>query len=153
MKISRVTAVLLGLVTSALIISPAFAGDSAYGLISEVRRADLVVMSIRDDHLELRLIGIDVPDDIADRATQYVSSLVLKKNARMRLEGRTESGNMLVRLFTDDPDDGIQDVAVELVRRGLARKQDDFDFKYGELTEAESEARVERRGLWAAAVQ
>ena len=108
-------------------------------------------MTIRDDQLVLQLIGIDIPDDaaLADQGTDFVSSLVLGNNARMRLEGRTDSGEMLVRLFTDDPIDGIQDVAVELVRAGLARRQDEFDFKYGELAAAEDEARSANRGLWA----
>ena len=152
MKISRLPAAYLGLVMSSIIVLPAFAGDSAYGKITEVRRADLVVMSIGDNQLELRLIGIEVPDDglITDQATEFVSNLVLGKNARMRFAGRTTSGDMLVRLLTDDSENGIQDVAVELVSAGLARRQDEFDFKYGELAAAESEARDERRGLWAA---
>ena len=93
MKISRWSGSYLGLVILVTCFLPALAGDSAYGTITEVRRADMVVMSIEDDRLELRLIGIEVPDDgpIAKQATEFVSNLVLGKNARMRFAGRTAS--------------------------------------------------------------
>jgi endonuclease YncB( thermonuclease family) len=120
--------------------------------VTEVKSADLVTLDYGDGQYDLRLIGIDVPKDgpIATKATEFVSNLVLGKNARMRFEGRTESGEMMARLFTDDPDIGIKEVGVELVRAGLARRQKGFDFKYGELSAAEKEAQGARRGLWAA---
>jgi endonuclease YncB( thermonuclease family) len=60
---------------------------------------------------------------------------------------------MMARLFTDDPEIGIKEVGVELVRAGLARRQKGFDLKYGELAAAEKEAQGARRGLWAADLQ
>ena len=69
----------------------------------------------------------------------------------MRFQGRSEGGEMMVRLFTDDPDIGIKEVSVELVRAGLARRPKGFDFKYGELAAAEREAQAAKRGLWATA--
>jgi endonuclease YncB( thermonuclease family) len=132
---------------------PVLAGDSLYGKVVEVKSADVVTLDYGAGQYELRLVGIDVPRDgpIATKATEFVSNLVLGKNARMRFEGRTEGGEMMVRLFTDDPEIGIKEVGVELVRAGLARRQNDFDFKYAELSAAEKEAKDARRGLWAAA--
>jgi endonuclease YncB( thermonuclease family) len=56
---------------------------------------------------------------------------------------------MLARLFTAEPAIGIGDVGLELVRAGLARRQPNYDYKYGELAAAEKEARTAKRGLWA----
>jgi endonuclease YncB( thermonuclease family) len=58
---------------------------------------------------------------------------------------------MVSRLSTDDPTIGIKDVGLELLRVGLVRRQKDFDYKYSELSRAETEAQQNRRGLWSAA--
>jgi endonuclease YncB( thermonuclease family) len=115
-----------------------------------VKSADVVIFDYGTGQYELRLIGIDVPKEAATakQATDFVSKMVLGKNARMAFDHRTPDGQMLARLFTDDPDIGINDVAIELVRVGLARRQKGFDFKYGELAAAEEEARSARRGVW-----
>lgn len=152
MKIAGMLIALLCFVIVTINVQPVFAADSAYGTIVQVTSGDRVVMRIENDELELLIAGIDLPNDprIADQATQFVSDLVLRKNARMRVQGPVTNGVIPVRLFTDDPDPdiGIQDVAIELVRAGLVRRQAGFDFKYGELEAAESEARDEQRGLW-----
>jgi endonuclease YncB( thermonuclease family) len=134
---------------------PAQAGDSLYGKITEVKSGNIVTLDYGAGQYELRLVGIELPNEKAanDRATGLVKNLVLGKNARMRFEGRSEDGVMNARLFTDDPEFGIKDVGLELVRAGAARRQKDFDYKYGELSAAEKEARDARRGLWAAVQQ
>jgi len=143
-----VGAAILGLLALGL---PAQAGDSLYGKVTEVKSANTVTLDYGAGQYELRLVGIELPKEKAfsDRATELVKRLVLGKNARMRFEGRSEDGVMNARLFTDDPEQGIQEVAVELVRAGLVQRAKDADFKYGELSAAEKEARDARRGLWA----
>lgn len=120
-KISTTVAFLSLLVSWANLV-PILAGDSLFGEVTEVKSADLVTFDYDAGQYDLRLIGIDVPREgpIATKATEFVSDLVLGKNARMRFEGRTQEGEMMARLFTADPDIGIQEVAVELVRAGLA---------------------------------
>jgi endonuclease YncB( thermonuclease family) len=100
-------------------------------------------------------VGVDVPETgpFAERAKAFVSTMVLGKNARMRFERRNRQGEYESRLFTDDPDLGIRDVAVELLRAGLARRTRNYDYKYGELSAAEAEAQKARRGLWDASPQ
>ena len=151
MRKLTVTAVFLSLLIFWASLVPVFAGDSLYGKVTEVKSASLVTFDYGDGQYELHLIGIEVPRDgpIATKATEFVSNLVLGKNARMRFEGRTENGEMMVRLFTADPDIGIKEIGVELVRSGLARRLKGFDFKYGELAAAEKEAQGAQRGLWA----
>lgn len=131
---------------------PGHAGDSLYGKVIEVKSGDVVTFDYGDGQYVLRLQGIEAAKDkeLADQAVRLLTEMVLGKNARMRFEGRGEDGLMEARLFTDDPVLGIRDVGIELVRAGLARRQGDFDFKYGELAAAENEARTARRGLWAA---
>lgn len=130
---------------------PARAGDSLYGKVVEVKSPDVVTLDYGEGTYELRLVGIETEKTgpIAAQAVGLVKQMVLGKNARMRFEGRDEDGLMRARLYTDDPGLGIKEVAPELVRQGLARRQKGFDFKYGELTAAENEARAARRGLWA----
>lgn len=141
----------LGLVILGAGLLPSFAGDSLYGKVTAVKSANLVTFDYGAGTYDIRLIGIDVPKEgpLAAEATQFVSKMVLEKNARMRFERRTPTGEMLARLFTDDPEIGIKEVAVELLQTGLARRQKDYDYKYGELSAAENEAREAKRGLWA----
>lgn len=150
--------VLLGFICGVLLLGsiPALAGDSLYGKVTEVRSASIVVLENGGKgRFVIRLVGIDVPAEgvIATEAKQFVEKLVLGKNARMRLAERLENGEMAARLLTDSPETGIKDVGLELVRSGLARKQKgedyQFDYKYGELTRAENQAREGKRGLWA----
>lgn len=131
---------------------PAHAGDSLYGKVTDVKSGNIVTLDYGAGQYELRLIGIELPNDkvLNERATGLVKNLVLGKNARMRFAGRSEDGVMNARLFTDDPGFGIKDVALELVRAGVVRRQKDFDYKYGEMSAAEKEAKEARRGLWAA---
>ncbi len=90
MKTPWISVVFVGLLIVWAAIVPVHAGDSLYGKVTEVKSADLVTLDYGDGQYDLRLIGIDVPKDgpIATKATEFVSNLVLGKNARMRFEGR-----------------------------------------------------------------
>jgi endonuclease YncB( thermonuclease family) len=129
----------------------AYCGDSLYGKVIAVKSGNEITLDAGTGKYELRLIGIDVPKEgpVATNAVRFVSDLILQKNARMRFEGRTPNGEMMARLYTDDPAIGIKEVGVELLKAGLARRQKDFDFKYGELAAAEKEAKKAKRGVWA----
>lgn len=149
-KSTAVRSAVLAMLILGSFVSMATAGDSLYGRVREVKRADLVTFDYGAGMYDLRLIGIDVPREgpLARAATEFVARMVLGKNARMRFEGRGRNGEMWSRLFTDDPELGIREIAVELVRAGLAVRRQGFDFKYGELAAAEREARRARRGRW-----
>jgi endonuclease YncB( thermonuclease family) len=147
----------LGLLIVGAALSPAFGGDSLWGKVTQVKSANLVVLDYGngepDRTYDIRLVGIDAPREgaFARQAREFVSRLVLGKNARMRLVGKAKNGEMVARLTTDDPVVGIKDVGVELVRAGLARKAKGYDYKYDELAAAEIEAQSAKRGLWATA--
>jgi endonuclease YncB( thermonuclease family) len=128
---------------------PAFAGDAFSGKVTEVRSAEIVVVDYGTGQYIVRLVGITVPEGpTATEAKQFVSKMVLGQVVRARFEGRNKNGEMVSRLFTGDPG---KEVGVELVKAGLARRQPDYDYKYGELSKAEEEARRAGRGLWAPA--
>jgi len=132
-----------------------FTGDSLYGTVTAVRRADLVVFDYGSGQYDLRIVGIEPPKTraIADSAERFVANMVLGKKARMRFERRAPNGEMVSRLFTADTLAPIREVGVELLRAGLAQRQPNYDYKYGELSAAENEARRARRGLWALTTQ
>jgi hypothetical protein len=118
--------------------------------------AGVVVFDFRSGSYNLRLAGINLAPGFEKDAIKRLDELLgAGRNARMRLVGRAPNGEIVSQLLTDNPDRhiGIEDVGVELVRSGLARRQsaDDsrYGYKYGELKAAEDEARREQRGLWA----
>jgi endonuclease YncB( thermonuclease family) len=143
------TTALVGLLIFWVVPSSVCAGKSIYGKVSEVKSADVMTLDYGAGQYDIRVAGIDVPKErpFADEAKQFVANLVLGKNVRLRFYGRTPNGEMLGRLDIDDPVIGIKEVAVELLRVGLARVQKGFD---GELTKAENEARETKHGLWGA---
>jgi len=130
---------------------PALAGDSVYGKVTKVKSATVVTLDNGEDAYNVRLVGVEVSEAFAEEARQLLADLVLGKNARIRFEGQAPNGDMVSRLLADDPVLGVKDVGVELVRAGLVKRQKDYDYKYGELSTAENEARVAKRGLWAQA--
>jgi endonuclease YncB( thermonuclease family) len=142
------------LVLGAALVPAAYAGDSLWGKVTAVKEPTLVILDYGTGSYEIRIVGIDAPkagEAGAAEAQKFVSDLVLNKNARMRLHHRAANGEMVCRLFTDDAVIGIKEVGVEMVRAGLARRQEGYDEKYGELAAAETEARSAGRGLWAPA--
>jgi endonuclease YncB( thermonuclease family) len=141
---------LLGLLILGAWLFPAHAGDSLFGTVTEVRSGEFVVLDYGKGQYIIRIVGIDVPreGEVADQAKAFVAGLVLNKRARVRTERVGDDNQMLGILLTADKSAPIRDVGLELVRSGLARRQSNYDYKYGELSAAESEARRAKRGLW-----
>lgn len=132
-------------------------GDSLYGKVTAVKSATEMTFvyetgkdGLKQDSgkYEIQLLGIEVPNKVNRDATRFVSELILFKEVQMRFEGRTKEGIMLCRLYTADPKKEIREVALELVKAGLAQRQKNYDFKYGELSLAEREAQKAKLGLW-----
>ena len=140
----------LGLLIFGASFFPADAGDSIYGKVTEVKRSDLVAFDYGSGQYEVRIVGVDPPGDaeLEKQARDFISSLVLNKNARFRFERRNQNREMVGRLYTDERGAKNRDVGLELVRSGLAQKQARYDYKYREMSAAEAEARTARRGLW-----
>lgn len=125
-------------------------GDSMVGTVTAVRSAEVVEFQYEGGRYDVRIVGIVAPRDsgLAREARQFVSRLVLKKRVRLRFEYRLPNGQMVSRVFTADSLAPQREVGIELLRAGLARRVARYDYKYGELSAAENEARRARRGVW-----
>lgn len=138
----------------ALGIGSASAGDSLYGIVTAVKSSDLITLDYGSGSYDIRIAGVVVPDDRAasDEAAAFVSKLVVGKNVRLRFDGRTSDGEMVGRIFTDDPQLGILDVGLETIRSGLAMPDAAYrGYVYGEMDRAVAEARQSQRGIWGTA--
>jgi|GEM_PF-3471090 len=148
-RLAAAASLALGLVIQ---LAPAArAGDSLYGKVTAVLRPDLVTFDYGEGSYDIRIAGIVVPENraVAEEATNFTAQMLLAKPARMRFDGRTAEGEMIGRIYTDDPEIGIKDVGLEMVRAGLAMpKRDDRGYKYGEMTKAMRQARAKRLGVW-----
>lgn len=151
-----VVAIILALLPSAFADLGARAGNSLYGVVTAVKQPDLITFDYGAGSYDIHIAGVDVPANpaAAAAATQFVSSMLLNKNVRLRFDGRTPEGEMVGRIATDDPEFGIKDIGVEMVRSGLALRQRDYrGYVYGEMSAAEAEARQTKRGFWNLAPQ
>ena len=146
----------VAVVALALLPHSAGAGDSLYGRVTVVTRADLVTFDYGAGTYQIHLAGIILPPTRAARgeAVQFVANLLLDRNARLRFGGRSPRGEMFGKIFTDAPEIGILDVAVEMVRAGLVQRDVRYSgYRYGEMTTAEEEAQSAQRGIWRGANQ
>src|SRR5688572_15509696 len=100
MRVKETTRTFVGLLVPIIALLTAFTtssrGDSIYGTVTDVQRADLVVFAYDTGAYTLRLVGITVPQDTsrAAAAADFVRTLVLQRPARMRFEGRLRTGEM-----------------------------------------------------------
>jgi endonuclease YncB( thermonuclease family) len=133
----------------------ALAGDSLYGKVTEVKSADTVLFDYGRGTYVVHLMGVTAPAEgtMSRESRDFVAKMVQGRNARVRL-GSFYKGEMYARLLADDPKTGVRDVGLELVRAGLAQRQQgqdyQFEYKYNELSIALREAQRAQRGLWAA---
>jgi len=130
------------------------AGDSLYGKVTEVKSADTVLFDYGRGTYVVHLIGVAPSEGrMAAPARDFVAKMVQGKGARVRLGSFNEKREMYARLLADDPKTGVRDVGLELMRSGLAQRQQgqDYQFEYGynELSIAQREAQRARRGFWA----
>jgi len=150
-RAARLAAGFAGLAIGLVAAAPSRAGDALYGKVIEVKSAEVVVLDYGQGRYDVRIAGIDAPAKgaMTGRSKEFVTRLALGKNAQMRFEGRNKAGEMVGRLLTEEPEQGIKDVGLELIKAGLARRQKNYDYKYRELSAAEAEARKAKRGVWA----
>ncbi|MBS1724306.1 MAG: thermonuclease family protein [Armatimonadetes bacterium] len=132
--------------------APSSAGDSTYGTITEVKAINLLAIDCGAAQYTVRLIGIDAPQSpaLTKKGVEVLNALVLKHKVQMRFEYRNNKNEMVSRILTLANEKGEREDAGEvLVRAGLAKRQDGFDYKCGCLIKAEKEAIKAKRGIWA----
>jgi endonuclease YncB( thermonuclease family) len=133
-------------------LSSAVSAKMFSGKVTEVRSADVIVVDYGPERYVVRLAGIRprAEGTFATEAKKFVTEAVLGKVVRARFEGRDANDEMVSQVYVGEPG---KDVGLELVRAGLAQRQEGLDpqfgYKYDELSKAENEAREAKLGLWA----
>jgi endonuclease YncB( thermonuclease family) len=149
----RFKGITAALALAAIPLMPASAGDSFVGRVTAVKGANVITLQQGDVVYDVRINGILVDQDaVAARAArETVSKLVLGRDVRLRFDGLYD-GQMTGRIKVGaigKPDEEVKDLGVELVRAGLVRRDAAYaKYKYGQMEQAENEARQNRRGLW-----
>jgi endonuclease YncB( thermonuclease family) len=136
--------------------SNATAGDATYGTVVAVKSATSVTFRHDSGQYDVLVAGLVAPDRSADAelAQRRIDELAVGKRAQFRFDGRNRQGAMVGKIYLDDSNGKVRDLAVELVRDGLAMPAREYaGYKYGELTAALSEARAKKAGLWRNAPQ
>jgi endonuclease YncB( thermonuclease family) len=133
-------------------LSSAMAAKVFSGKVTEVRSAAVIVVDYGPGRYVVRLAGITPREEgtFAAEAKKFVTEAVLGKVVRARFQGRDAKDEMVSQIYVGEPG---KDVGLELIRAGLAQRQEgpdpQFGYKYDELSKAENEAREAKRGLWA----
>jgi endonuclease YncB( thermonuclease family) len=138
-------------VAGAVRLPSALAADSVYGTVIDVRSADQLTVKLSAGIYQVRIVGVEAPSDpiLALQAIDFVTARIRGAKVRLRLEERRPTGEWLASVDFRDASAEVQDVGVELVRAGLARRRSGIDHDDGAMKAAEDEARTARRGLWA----
>jgi endonuclease YncB( thermonuclease family) len=141
---------ILRLISLAALISlvslTSFATTLHSGKCVGVTDGDSIFVMIDGREQEVRLEGVDCPEfgqAFCKRAKQFTSGLVFGKDVSVKEVTFDNYGRMIGRVFI-----GETDLSLELVRAGLAWHYKRYS-KETQLSDAEVEARRNRRGLWA----
>lgn len=125
------------------------------GVVTAIKNPEVLVIDAGATTHDVRIYGIDAPEDgqpFAAEAKAFVRERLLGRNVGARFKYRNVAGEMVSRVFLDE-----NDIAVEMLRRGLAWRLPGASYKPSdaihadELTAAELEARGARTGLWSQA--
>ena len=117
------------------------------GLVFRVSDGDtLRLRDARGEEWRVRLHGIDSPEreqEMGREAGIELAKLVKNKNVRVMVVDTDKFGRVVGRIYV-----GKTDVNCEIVRLGYAWHYVAFAPNDKELSEAEAEARREKRGIW-----
>lgn len=117
--------------------------------VTWVHDGDTIVADTDGGEVNIRLIGINAPDDgecLEDRATEHLIDTLKGKEILLARYGTDQFGRTLAHVW-----DGDRHINLELVRLGLAIAAPDPDEPFGkELLDAEAGARGDGTGIWGA---
>ncbi len=135
--------------------APLAMAKSLWGKVTGVKGQQVLSFEAEGGNYDLRLYGVELPEPgqpFALQARARLEALTVGKQVRFRLQYRTQTGELLVKLLLGETAD--TDVAVQLVREGLAWKQPDVAYKPFSKTEpdiltaADAAARQAGLGVW-----
>ena len=125
---------------------PAIAADTWTGRCIGVIDGDTIRVLRGTGPVKIRLYGIDCPEryqPFSSRARQFTAGLVLRKTVTGEKVDTDPHGRRVALVFVD----GVN-VNYELVKAGFAWWYRKHAPNNREFRRLESEARMERRGLW-----
>ncbi len=134
----------LSLVIFVALPSPAYA--ELTGQAIHIADGDNLTVVIDDEHVRVRLAGIDAPEKnqpFGTRSRQSLSDLCFWKQVVVTPKGKDQYGRMFAKVRCGDVDAGE-----EQVKRGMAWVYDRYVKDPG-LNPLQEEARTAKRGLWA----
>ncbi len=133
------------LILLALLGSPAWADFT--GKVVAVADGDTITVLRDHVQVKVRLTEIDAPEKaqaFGNRSKESLSDMCFGKTATLADKGKDRYGRTLARVHCD----GV-DANAEQVHRGLAWVYDHRHFKDKALYAVQTEAKAQRRGLWA----
>lgn len=127
-------------------LSSTFAQDKILGTVSKVIDGNTIeITTSQKETYKVLLHGIDCPDPgqpQAERATEYLSSLLLNKSVTIALHGRDRLGNRMGDIHIE----GAPDPRHEMLKAGLAWTS---EHQPDPVLEAlKEQARQQNLGLW-----
>ncbi|MBI4291294.1 MAG: thermonuclease family protein [Betaproteobacteria bacterium] len=128
----------------ALCVSPAWADFT--GKVVAVADGDTITVLKDREQVKVRLVEIDAPEKgqaFGNKSKQALSDLVYGKQVEVKERGKDQYKRTLGRIYRDG-----SDVNAEMVRLGMAWVYDRYATDRT-LYQIQTEAKAERRGLWA----
>ena len=116
------------------------------GVVTKVSDGDTIWVTSKSGREKIRLDRIDAPErdqPYGKEATAVLRSKVYEKSVRVEYEKRDQYDRVLGIVYL-----GTNDVNLAMVREGAAWHYRYFD-KTPAYSEAEAEAKLAKRGLWA----
>ncbi|MDH5717933.1 MAG: thermonuclease family protein [Spirochaetia bacterium] len=128
-------------------------GGTVYsGIIKSVNNVNSVDFVYKGKTIKITIAGIDISTNKSANqgAIKYIESLIRGNiPALIRVRNMENNTSMQADLYVIDKKKGNINIGLELIRKGFVKKQSGFDYKYGQLAKAESEAKKSKIGIWA----
>lgn len=135
--------------------APLAMAKSLWGRVTAIKGQQVLAFETEGGNYDLRLYGVELPEPgqpFAQQARARLEALAVGKQVRFRFQYRNAEGELLVKLLLGEGADS--DLALQLVRAGLAWKQPTVSYKpfaKGQpdlLTAAAAAARQAGLGVW-----
>ena len=140
------------LVLSTLLAAAPVEAKRLDGVFTGLQDTEVLVLDYGSGSYDVRILGIDAPEPgqpFADEARAFVQNLAVGRDGAIRFRARNAAGEMVSRVYV-----GEQDIALELLRAGLAWRLPSASYKpraegvADDLTAGEALCKAALRGIW-----
>ena len=137
---------IIALILVIFVALPSPAHADLTGQVIHIADGDNLIVVINDEHIRVRLAGIDAPEKnqpFGTHSRQSLSDLCFWKQVVVTPKGKDQYGRMFAKVRCGDVDAGE-----EQVKHGMAWVYDRY-VKDPSLNPLQEEAKTAKRGLWA----